>query len=153
MQLQFGEAGLEGAGGDEGVVEAATASACIYIGVASEVRGGRDDATPTRRNEKAQAKATRAGVSTDGPTQRRQGRRMQEEAPRQPGLQCNSLQATRTECGVEPPRDPSPALTFCMLHAFRPCLVPKIFQDFPSHRILRHIHEALNINENKKLIT
>jgi len=32
---------------------------------------------------------------------------------------------------------------------FRPCLVPKIFQDSPSHRILRHLHEALNIDENK----
>ena len=31
----------------------------------------------------------------------------------------------------------------------RPCLVPKIFQDSPSHRILRHMHEALNIDENK----
>jgi len=26
---------------------------------------------------------------------------------------------------------------------------PKSFQDSLSHRILRHIHEALNINENK----
>jgi len=31
----------------------------------------------------------------------------------------------------------------------RPCLLPKIFQDSPSHRILRHMHEALNIDENK----
>ena len=31
----------------------------------------------------------------------------------------------------------------------RPCLLPKIFQDFPSHRILRQMHEALNIDENK----
>jgi len=31
----------------------------------------------------------------------------------------------------------------------RPCLVSKIFQDSPSHRILRHMHEALNIDENK----
>ena len=29
---------------------------------------------------------------------------------------------------------------------------PKSFQDFPSHRILRHMHEALNIDK-KKLIT
>jgi len=28
-------------------------------------------------------------------------------------------------------------------------LVPKIFQDSPSHRILRHMHEVLNIDENK----
>ena len=26
---------------------------------------------------------------------------------------------------------------------------PKSFQDFPSHRILWHMHETLNINENK----
>jgi hypothetical protein len=26
---------------------------------------------------------------------------------------------------------------------------PKSFQDSPSHRILRHMHEALNIDENK----
>ena len=31
----------------------------------------------------------------------------------------------------------------------RACLVRKFFQDSPSHRILRHIHEALNIGENK----
>jgi len=28
----------------------------------------------------------------------------------------------------------------------RPCLVLKIFSDFPSHRILRHVHRALNID-------
>ena len=27
--------------------------------------------------------------------------------------------------------------------------VPKNFQDFPSHRILRHIHETLDIDKNK----
>jgi hypothetical protein len=26
---------------------------------------------------------------------------------------------------------------------------PKSFQDFPSHRILRHMHGVLNIDENK----
>jgi len=26
---------------------------------------------------------------------------------------------------------------------------PKIFQDSPSHQILRHMHGALNIDENK----
>jgi len=35
----------------------------------------------------------------------------------------------------------------------RPCLVTteikKSFQDSPSHRILRHMHKSLNINENK----
>jgi len=30
-----------------------------------------------------------------------------------------------------------------------PCLVFKKFQYSPSHRILRHMHEALNIKENK----
>jgi hypothetical protein len=30
---------------------------------------------------------------------------------------------------------------------FRPCLVPKNFQDSPSHRILRHIYKALNIDK------
>jgi len=34
----------------------------------------------------------------------------------------------------------------------RPCLVRKIFQDFPSHRILRHMHGALNIHENKNYL-
>jgi len=35
---------------------------------------------------------------------------------------------------------------------FQPCSVQlktQIFQDSPSHRILRHIYEALNIDENK----
>jgi hypothetical protein len=27
------------------------------------------------------------------------------------------------------------------------------FSDFPSHRIFRYMHEALNIDKNKKLIT
>ena len=31
----------------------------------------------------------------------------------------------------------------------RSCLVGKNFQDFPSHRILYHMYEALNIDENK----
>jgi len=35
------------------------------------------------------------------------------------------------------------------MRELRPCLVRKIFQDSPSHRILRHMHEALNIDENK----
>jgi hypothetical protein len=34
----------------------------------------------------------------------------------------------------------------------RPCLVPKNFQNFLSHRMFGHIHKALNIDE-KKLIT
>jgi len=32
---------------------------------------------------------------------------------------------------------------------FSSCQKPKSFQDFPSHRILRHIHEILNIDKNK----
>jgi len=35
------------------------------------------------------------------------------------------------------------------LHVHRACLVRKKFQDFPSHRILRHIHGVLNLDENK----
>ena len=31
----------------------------------------------------------------------------------------------------------------------RPCLVSKNFQDFPSHRIFIHMHEALNVDKNK----
>ena len=35
----------------------------------------------------------------------------------------------------------------------RPCLIhrktQKSFQDYSSHRILRHMHEALNIDESK----
>jgi hypothetical protein len=31
----------------------------------------------------------------------------------------------------------------------RACSVFKKFQDSPSHRILRHMHGALNIDENK----
>jgi len=37
-----------------------------------------------------------------------------------------------------------------MLHCitgFRACLVPKMFQDFVLHRILQHMHEALNIDK------
>jgi hypothetical protein len=34
----------------------------------------------------------------------------------------------------------------------RPCLVPKNFQDSPSHRMLGHMYGALNIDE-KNLIT
>jgi len=34
----------------------------------------------------------------------------------------------------------------------RPCLVRKNFQDSPSHRILRHMHGALNIHENKNYL-
>jgi hypothetical protein len=33
-----------------------------------------------------------------------------------------------------------------------PCLVSKNFQDFPSHRMFRYMHEALNV-DGKKLIT
>ena len=33
-----------------------------------------------------------------------------------------------------------------------PCLVRKIFQDSPSHRILRYMHGALNIHENKNYL-
>ena len=33
-----------------------------------------------------------------------------------------------------------------------PCLVRKIFKDSPSHRILRHMHGALNIHENKNYL-
>jgi len=34
-------------------------------------------------------------------------------------------------------------------YKLRPCLLSKIFQNSPSHRILQHMHETLNINENK----
>jgi hypothetical protein len=34
-------------------------------------------------------------------------------------------------------------------HALTPCLVPKIFQDFPSHRMFGHMHEVLNVDEKK----
>jgi len=37
-------------------------------------------------------------------------------------------------------------------YTLRPCLVRKIFQDSPSHQILRHMHGALNINENKNYL-
>jgi hypothetical protein len=32
------------------------------------------------------------------------------------------------------------------------CLVPKIFQDSPSHQMFGHMHRALNVDK-KKLIT
>ena len=35
--------------------------------------------------------------------------------------------------------------TWCKLVEFRPCLVPKNFQDSPSHRIFGHMHGALNV--------
>jgi len=50
------------------------------------------------------------------------------------------------------PRPPSRVSFFFYFHKgleLRPRLVPKIFQDSPSHRILRHIHKTLNIDENK----
>jgi hypothetical protein len=31
----------------------------------------------------------------------------------------------------------------------RPCLVPKNFRDFSSHRMLGHIHGALNVDRKK----
>jgi hypothetical protein len=31
----------------------------------------------------------------------------------------------------------------------RGCLVPKIFQDSPSHRMFRHIHRTLNVDEER----
>jgi len=34
-------------------------------------------------------------------------------------------------------------------YQLRPCLVPKKFQDSPSHRFLRHMHGVLNLDENK----
>ena len=35
---------------------------------------------------------------------------------------------------------------------FWPCLVPKIFQDSPSHQIFGHMHGALNVvKENNQL--
>jgi hypothetical protein len=30
---------------------------------------------------------------------------------------------------------------------FRPRLVHKVFQDFPSHRMFGHMHETLNVDE------
>jgi len=33
--------------------------------------------------------------------------------------------------------------------ALKPCLVRKIFQDSPSHRIFSRMYRALNIDENK----
>jgi hypothetical protein len=41
-------------------------------------------------------------------------------------------------------------------YVLRPCLLPpkkpKIFQDFPSHRIFRRMHGVLNIDENKNYL-
>ena len=38
-------------------------------------------------------------------------------------------------------------LSLARLFTFTP--KPKIFQDFPSHRIFKHMHEVLNIDGNK----
>jgi hypothetical protein len=38
---------------------------------------------------------------------------------------------------------------YYLQHYIRPCLVPKIFQDFSSHRMFGHMHEALNVDERK----
>ena len=49
-------------------------------------------------------------------------------------------------------RDPILLLASGLAHPrrrFRPGLVRKNFQDFPSHRIFGRMHGALNINENK----
>jgi hypothetical protein len=42
-----------------------------------------------------------------------------------------------------------PRYAFLSTRPCLPSLVPKIFQDSLSHRILRHTHEALNIDKNK----
>jgi hypothetical protein len=46
-----------------------------------------------------------------------------------------------------------PLITSRRVRMLRPCLVfikiQKVFQDFPSNQIFRHIHEVLNIDENK----
>ena len=39
-----------------------------------------------------------------------------------------------------------------VIHPLRPCLVPKNFHPKVSHRILRHMHGVLNVDD-KKLIT
>jgi len=49
-------------------------------------------------------------------------------------------------------RDIIRVATYVRLFGLRPCLVVKNFQDFPSHRILRHMHEVLNIYENKNYL-
>jgi hypothetical protein len=45
-----------------------------------------------------------------------------------------------------------PSRTTTSEGVFRPCLVLKNFQDFPSHRMFGHMHRTLNVDE-KKLIT
>jgi len=46
-----------------------------------------------------------------------------------------------------------PLLTGTGEVTYGPCLVRKIFQDSPSHRILRHMYGALNIYEKKTICT
>jgi hypothetical protein len=47
-------------------------------------------------------------------------------------------------------------LQYSCVGVLRPCLVhpkTKNYQDSLSHRILRHMHETLNIDENKNYYT
>jgi len=44
---------------------------------------------------------------------------------------------------------PHPAFDVRILALFSSPWKPKSFQDSPSHRILWHMHETLNIDENK----
>jgi len=44
---------------------------------------------------------------------------------------------------------PNPSVRLYTGGALRPCLVSKKFQDFPSHRLLQHMHRVLNLHKNK----
>ena len=85
--------------------------------------------------------------------------------PRTPEVRVATATATARFCRVgRPGRDPISRIGIrskweawsACLSAIRlliwPCLVPKNFQDSPSYRILRRIHGALNIYENKNYL-
>ena len=67
-------------------------------------------------------------------------RRTNSDQGRQGSLAAPFVAAVSLSLSLSPPESEHAS-------SFRPCLVVKNFQDSPSHRILRRIHEALNIHE------
>ena len=65
------------------------------------------------------------------------------------------LVAAGVRTGTGPPTSPQLRMLLSVVSKKKTlwsCLVPKTiknFQDSPSHRILRHMHETLNIEKNK----
>jgi len=61
----------------------------------------------------------------------------------------NSFVSFPVAKGVFPVKGVFPLAKGCELALFSFLKKPKTFQDSPSHRILRHMHDTLNIDKNK----